>query len=493
MNRIKEVLERKGIKQVWLAEKLGKSYNMVNSYVQNRQQPRLEILNQIANLLDVDIKDLIQSSKNMNAKVKEIFVGNSSQINTSTKELTEKYSIKNKQIIRTVFTRHGEEIESKMRLIDRKGNEEIADMFDRSWLLSKKQPERLFERGVVKVVDLFAGCGGLSVGAEEACRALGLVHQTVLANDIDDKILQIYKINFPKAETLAVPIEDLFDGACGMPLSNNEEKIKKKLGKIDLLIGGPPCQGNSDLNNHTRREDPKNELYLKMARFCEVIRPKNVIIENVPGVLHDKGQVAQRTWQILKNLGYKISTGVVNCLDIGVPQNRKRSITLGSLEIEPNVHQCVEDFRVNPRNLFWSISDLENINTEDIVFDTSPKYSEENIKRIGYLFDNQIYDLPNSERPDCHRLKKHSYNSVYGRLRMDKYAPTITTGFGTPGRGRFIHPTKRRTITPHEAARIQFFPDFYNFNSNNRVLIQTVIGNAVPPKLGYILTMHLLK
>src|SRR5690606_26715584 len=109
------------------------------------------------------------------------------------------------------------------------------------------------------------------------------------------------------------------------------------------------------------------------------------------------------------------------------------------------------------------------------------------------LFDNVLHDLPDSERPDCHRLKNHSYLAVYGRLYWDRPAPTITRGFAYTGRGRFVHPLEPRTLTPHEAARVQFFPDYFSFGNANRSTMQNIIGNAVPPKMGYVAALELLR
>ena len=118
-----------------------------------------------------------------------------------------------------------------------------------------------------------------------------------------------------------------------------------------------------------------------------------------------------------------------------------------------------------------------------------PPYNQ---RRIDYLFEHDIYNLPNSERPDCHRLKEHSYNAVYGRMHWDRPASTLTGGFACCGRGRFIHPLRRRTLTPHEAARVQFFPDFFDFSELGRTALVRAIGNAVPPKAGYVVALPLL-
>lgn len=367
-----------------------------------------------------------------------------------------------------------------------------GEAFDLSWLRSGKEPPAPRGARVVRSVDLFAGCGGLSVGIREACRALDLELWPVLANDIDPQILGVYSANMPETDVVCAPVEELLDGECGAATTDSERKLAKRVGTVDLLVGGPPCQGHSDFNNHTRNSDPKNELYLRMARFCEVIRPTHVIIENVPGVERDKRRVAQRTWDLLRDLGYSVDSGILDASRLGVAQRRKRSITLASLEFEPSVTNLVAEVEVEPRPLEWAIKDLLDVSSDRLI-DQAPSPNELSVSRINYLFDNHLYELPDDQRPDCHRLKNHSYVSVYGRLHWDRPAQTITTGFGVMGRGRFVHPSERRTITPHEAARIQFFPDFFDFGSGPRTLIHKVIGNAVPPKMGYALGLHLLR
>ena len=97
-------------------------------------------------------------------------------------------------------------------------------------------------------------------------------------------------------------------------------------------------------------------------------------------------------------------------------------------------------------------------------------------------------------RPDCHRLKEHSYKSVYGRMYWEQPAQTITSGFTSMGQGRFVHPKAKRTITPHEAARLQFIPDFFSFGDTiRRTSLAEIIGNAVPTKLTYVLALELLR
>ena len=143
---------------------------------------------------------------------------------------------------------------------------------------------------------------------------------------------------------------------------------------------------------------------------------------------------------------------------------------------------------------------------KDVIFDIVDEYqfkqgifytpsimNKENKKRVDYLFDKGLYNLPNEHRPDCHKNKKHSYVSMYGRLNWEEPAQTITGGFGSMGQGRFIHPLRKRVITPHEAARIQGFSDDFRFTSEKRrTNLHQMIGNAVPPPIAMNLCSILL-
>lgn len=404
----------------------------------------------------------------------------------------ESYSVDGNRVVRTVTTRTGEQRESTVRATEEMSGDP-ADRYDLAWLQCRETLSPVRPVGEVRVVDLFAGCGGLSLGIAEASRALRLEMVPVWAVDIDERALATYSFNFAGTECSAAPVEQFVDGAVGDVPTLAERRLRKHLGQVDMVIAGPPCQGHSDLNNHTRRTDPRNELYFRVARFCEVVRPTHVIIENVPGVLRDKSQAAQRTWSVLESLGYSVSTGTINAADVGVAQRRKRNLTIASLAIRPSVKEAVADTATPERSVLWAIGDLIPRYDAGSVFASAPVPAGETKERIDYLFENDLFDLPDSERPACHRLKAHTYRSIYGRMVPNLPAQTITTGFGVMGKGRFVHPTERRTVTPHEAARIQFFPDFFAFESDNRTQLQKQIGNAVPPKLGYAIGLHLLR
>ncbi len=406
--------------------------------------------------------------------------------------IKESFSISGEVVCRVVSL--GEvEIGSSQIKVDKSDLDlsDLAKSFDLAWLKSKKAPEAQSIRKTVHVVDLFAGCGGLSIGLHEAARALGIHAESKLAVDFDADALDVFGRNFPSDRLVAGRVDELIDGELGSPATESEASLLAEIGSVDILIGGPPCQGNSALNNHTRHSDDRNELYLRMARFAEIFRPSHVVIENVPGVIKDRSHVAQRTWAYLEKLGYSVDSKTIDVSRLGVPQARKRNVTVASLVTEVDLTSWYGASETPVRPLSWAISDLERQFETTNIFDSSPKPSVENQRRMDFLFENGLHNLPDSERPDCHRLKSHSYTSVYGRMFWDKPAQTITTGFGGMGRGRFVHPNSPRTITPHEAARIQFFPDYFKFPTSRRTLLQKVIGNAVPSKLGYVIGLNL--
>lgn len=330
----------------------------------------------------------------------------------------------------------------------------------------------------------------MTLGAVEAARSLGYDAEVVLAMELDVPIRKIYDANFnSKITTLRGDVGDRFDGALGKPLTFREKKTKREVGAIDLLLGGPPCQGHSNLNNHTRRSDPKNALYLRMLRAVEVLLPRAVIIENVPDVRHATNRAVSRSINKLRALGYEVVDPVVSAVQLGVPQLRTRHALVAAKDVDAlSAAKLEKRSSAKDRTLRWAISDLENENSKEL-FRTASKLSDENEERAQYLLDNDEFDLPNRLRPECHRDKpNHRYKSMYGRLRWDQPAQTITTGFGSPGQGRYLHPSQLRTLTPHEAARIQFFPDWFDFSSaEHRRVLADCIGNAVPPKLAFAL------
>lgn len=362
---------------------------------------------------------------------------------------------------------------------------------DREFLTAKIRPDYEGAPSPFQLVDLFAGGGGLTVGVGEAARRMGRGMEVALAVENDDHAADVYELNFPHASLVRADVEALFDGELGTAVTTSERSIALAAGEVDVLVAGPPCQGHSNLNNHTRRQDPRNALYLSAVRAVEVLRPTLVVIENVPTVRHDKGGVVERATQVLEAAGYSVASDVFRLVEFGVPQRRRRHILLAAMNdrIDPSVvgrfGSACDDHA--ERSVRWAIEDLVDQTTESGP-DSPSKPTPVNLKRMQWLIARDEYDLPNKRRPECHQ-GPHSYNSMYGRLRWDAPAQTITTGFGCMGQGRFVHPEQPRTLTPHEAARLQTLPDFFDLDTRKgRGVWATVIGNAVPP----LFIVHLL-
>jgi len=366
---------------------------------------------------------------------------------------------------------------------------------DLAFLCRKNRPEDPDGSECLRLVDLFAGSGGLTLGVMEACRAVGVGLEVLLAMELEEKVRKVYDLNFKSAvERDRDDVRSRFNRAPGRKLSSAELKTQKEVGKVDILVGGPPCQGHSDLNNHTRRNDEKNELYMVMVRAVEILRPSYVLIENVQGIRRDHSAVLERATKYLKEkLHYSVDHQLVRMIDIGVPQKRVRHILVAARDIDVTGVLKFPPLD-KPRTLEWAIGDLQGIILPSVL-DVAARLTPENKKRAKYLLTKNKYDLPNRLRPPCHKNNpSHRYTAMYGRLKWDEPAHTITTGFGSPGQGRYLHPRQLRTLTPHEAARVQFFPDWFKFGeSPGRGLLAHCIGNAVPPKLAFSVLVQLLR
>lgn len=369
---------------------------------------------------------------------------------------------------------------------------------DHEFLTSTVRPPYEDGDGSVTMVDLFSGCGGMALGIAHAAYLKGRATRIPLAIDNDENAVKVFQDNFPESGCVPDDVCDWFDPAFDAPLTTMEQRAKALVGAdVDFLVGGPPCQGNSNLNNHTRRNDPRNALYARMARAARVLEPRIVVIENVPHVLNDRGKVVNATWAALEREGYEVAESVLKLWHIGLPQLRKRHVMLASRDggFVPDavLEKLQEDSDRGIRDLEWAIADLLDIPAES-GFDMASNPSRDNAQRIRWLFEKDAYNLPNPLRPPCHQNDSHSYTSIYGRLHWKRPAQTITTGFNSIGQGRNIHPARQRTITPHEAARLQFFPDFFSFRAvNTRGAWAQLIGNAVPPLLTMRIAEHALE
>ncbi len=363
---------------------------------------------------------------------------------------------------------------------------------DHEFIRSAVRPPYGDGRGEVTLVDLFSGCGGMALGVAQAAYQKGDALRVSLAVDEDADAVKVFAQNFEHtflgAGCTLGDVCDRFDGAFEDELTPTERSVRASAGvRVDFLVGGPPCQGNSNLNNHTRRNDPRNALYARMARAARVLEPRFVVVENVPDVLSDRGRVVDVTREALERDGYQVADAVLDLWTLGVPQRRRRHVLFASREDAIVPDDVLRALQEHPgrdgRDVRWAIADLMDMEAED-GFDRPSVSTQTNLERMRWLFDNDAYELPNRLRPPCHQGKSHTYKSVYGRLRWDRPAQTVTTGFGSMGQGRYVHPAECRTITPHEAARLQCFPDFFTFGATSkRGAWARLIGNAVPPLL----------
>jgi DNA mismatch endonuclease Vsr len=190
-----------------------------------------------------------------------------------------------------------------------------------------------------------------------------------------------------------------------------------------------------------------------------------------------------------------VAAAVLDLVKLGVPQRRRRHVLLASRDrrLDPPaiLATTIACGRHEPRTVEWAIGDLAEIESA-AGLDAPSNPTAANASRMRWLIEHDEYDLPNRLRPPCHH-NAHSYVSMYGRLRWDGPAQTITTGYGSMGQGRYVHPGDARTITPHEAARLQTIPDFFDLRaSNKRSAWAHVIGNSVPPLLGVHIGLPLL-
>src|ERR1051325_7271815 len=332
-------------------------------------------------------------------------------IPTAHPHLSFEYQRNSETVSRTVFRTNHSAFTTRLDLpkgVSR--HQDARSMFDQAFLKNAKGCWHGPLQGEVRVVDLYSGCGGLSLGAREACIAFGRNFRSVLAVDKDKDSRNVYTNNFFPQRFHDDDIWRLLTGEIGERLHSEEKSLAKQIGRIDVLLAGPPCQGHSDLNNYTRRDDKRNHLYERVARFAEVATPSHLIIENVPNVINAKERTLDNTIARLEKLGYKVDTNVVYLAELGVPQRRKRDLLIASSR-HMSIGEIVNQYKVSAeRTVRWAIADLARKAPEELL-NTPSVLHPDNIKRIDYLMKHGKYDLPNRMRPVCHQ-DEHSYVSM---------------------------------------------------------------------------------
>lgn len=381
--------------------------------------------------------------------------------------------------------------------IEDRSDADCTDDWSRWWqsFLRGAQLPSARDARKLRCVDLFCGAGGFALGASLAARGADLRPRFERVVDADGRGLKVLASSLDVGRAINSGVSSLVDYQIrrrrgGVHFSYTPEVVDPALTMepdVDLLIAGPPCQGHSNLNNHTRRADPRNDLFVCTVAAAIALRAKVVIIENVRTVTASHGDVVGMARELFEASGYVVNEDIVRADVLGWPQTRERYFMTAVRQEAVRADLPA----IRPREskpVLWAISDLMDLNGKREPFDTAPVPSAENRIRIDWLFDNAKHNLDNAERPDCHK-DGTTYTAVYGRMFEDRPAPTITTGIGTPGQGRFIHPLRRRLITPHEAARIQGFPDGYAFmdeaGKTTRKNLAKWIGDAVPSAMGF--------
>ena len=356
------------------------------------------------------------------------------------------------------------------------------------------------KRNSFTIIDLFAGVGGLSYGFSRREE-----FRIVMANEIEKDISIAYTLNHPDVKMVNLDIKDL-----------TEEVLKSTVGEqtIDIVIGGPPCQSYSTLGK--RRMDDRANLFVQYKRLLSVIRPRAFVFENVTGILSmDGGRLFQNVRREFEELGYQLKYKVLNALDYGVPQIRERVILVGFLGENPYeypepTHGVTAGLKPYVR-LKDAIGDLPSIGSgeennsyahepdnEFLNFvrkngttiateHKSPKNGAHLIRLMQTLKDGEgKEDLPEEIRP------RSGYGNTYAKLWWEKPSTTITRNFACPSSSRCIHPRDSRAMSIREGARLQSFPDDYQFYGSDGMK-RLEIGNAVPPLLSIAIADKMLE
>ena len=323
-----------------------------------------------------------------------------------------------------------------------------------------------------KSIDIFSGCGGLSEGMRQADFAVQA------AVEIDTDAVAAYKMNHPDTVVFHQDIREV-----------DVDAIKDlfKSEPLHLLAGCPPCQGFSSVRKLNRKQsvrDQRNKLILEYLRFVKTLRPLTVMMENVPGLMNY--YLFKMLMNELESLGYNPKVEIVKIQDYGIPQRRRRLVLVGSL---------LGDLDVAPGNdekttVKDAIGYLDGIDCTDDPLHKITVHHSERIRDLIALIPKDgggRDDLPEDYTLACHRKDGVGFKDIYGRLRWDDFANTITGGCLNPSKGRFLHPEENRVITAREAALLQSFPHTYQFpDTVTKTSLASLIGNALPPKFSFI-------
>ncbi|WP_409968821.1 DNA cytosine methyltransferase [Bengtsoniella intestinalis] len=340
----------------------------------------------------------------------------------------------------------------------------------------------------LNVIDFFCGCGGLSYGFEKAG------YNVLLGIDNDAMALKTFELNHAGSKTICGDITEITYG----------DQIKKLIGdqKIDVIVGGPPCQGMS-LSGPRKFDDPRNKLYLSYIRLVEEIKPRAFVIENVPGLVSlFKGEIKESIIEKLTAMGYKVNFQIMLASEHGVPQNRKRVVFVGLREdvfsfpealgdmvtcemalsdlpaLESELGEDTMAYSVAPQNEYQA---LMRKNTLQVKNHIAAAHSDKIKHIISLVPDGGNYkDLPDEYK------ESRNFHVAWTRFNSQKPSPTIDTGHR-----HHFHYKYNRVPTVRESARLQSFPDDFLFLGNKTQQFRQV-GNAVPPLMAQRIAEKLL-
>lgn len=363
------------------------------------------------------------------------------------------------------------------------------ELFKRILIRKKNKPTEF------RILDLFCGAGGLSWGMHKNPH-----FKTMVALDFDEKAAATFEWNMPETKVVVGDITDA-------KIKDKIVSLAKATG-VNMIVGGPPCQGYSTKGKKLGLKDPRNFLFREYLNLVKQIQPDLFLIENVKGLLQSaNGWFKEEIIQEIEKLGYSVNVKLLNAVDFGVPQSRERTIFIcskhGSITL-PNptvkVHTTVRDAIEDLAYLESAEGDFE----QEYITEAKSEYQKMIRKGSDKLYNHKSSNhkqiaidklklIPPEQGKEYLPEELHGnqkFKTTWGRLRWDSVSPTIDTRFDASSNGTNNHPFLHRAITPREAARLQSFDDKFVF-IGSKVYIRKQIGNAVPPLLAKAIADHI--
>jgi DNA (cytosine-5)-methyltransferase 1 len=326
-------------------------------------------------------------------------------------------------------------------------------------------------RNEINYIDLFSGAGGMSLGFDQAG------FNNVFSVDIEPKFCETYKTNFPKHNLIQKDISKL-----------SNEEIKSIIGNqiIDVIIGGPPCQGFSMAGNIGRKfiDDSRNQLFREFARIVEIVQPSYFVMENVARLFtHNKGETKKEIIELFKKMNYNVDCKVVNTADFGIPQVRNRVLFIGN-RISNNIVFPTKtiDKPISIKEAIDKLPKLKSGEKSKIPNHISMKHSEQMLEKMKYVSDGgNRNEIPELIRPKSGDVRKY--------IRYKSTEPSVCV---TGDMRKIFHYSQNRALTVRELATLQTFPLDFIFKGST-ISQQQQVGNSVPPILAKEIALTIKK